>query len=178
MLTDTMIKPVAPETDDAPGTDGSETCCPVFDPEPFQDAMHAWHDRPFAKAEMRAVMHVPVGMNATVRRLVRLAEAAGALPADRDRLMLLHDPSPWKSELHLAVDRDVPGATMVQLSGTFYSKVFDGPYHDAPKWMAATEAVLAQRGEEAQRHYLHYAYCPSCASKYGHNFVVDFAQVA
>lgn len=155
-----------------------EPCCAPFDPAPFEDTVHAWHDRLFATAIILAVAHVPVGMTAAVTRLFRLAEAAGAIPPAGDQLMLMHDPSPWRTELLVAVTKDVPGAAMERISGTFFTKVFDGPYRDVPKWIEATEATVAERGERAQRYFLRYAYCPKCVRKYGRNFCVVYAQVA
>jgi hypothetical protein len=33
----------------------------------------------------------------------------------------------------MTVTKEIPGAENVQLSGTFLSKVFDGPYNAVPK---------------------------------------------
>ena len=99
------------------------------------------------------------------------------MPDPLEFLILAHDPSPWKSELRMTVTKDVPGGTMTRLSGTFFSKVFDGPYHHVPKRITATDVILAARGDKALKYYFHYAYCPKCSKKYGHNYCVAFAQV-
>jgi hypothetical protein len=76
------------------------------------------------------------------------------------------------------VTKDVPGAKMVRLSGTYLTRVFDGPYRDAPKWLKQTEHYLEGQNKKASNYYFYYTTCPKCAKKYGHNYVVVFAQVA
>jgi len=39
------------------------------------------------------------------------------------------------------------------------------------------DAYLQKRKEEAEKYYVHYAYCPKCAKEAGHNFMVLFAQL-
>jgi len=45
----------------------------------------------------------------------------------------LHMPLPWKSEIYVAVDKEVEGVRNTTLSGNYFSKVFDGPYSSVPK---------------------------------------------
>lgn len=155
-----------------------ETCCPLFDPAPWDGTTHVWKDRLFLKDEVHQVLHVPVDMKRVITRMCRTLTDAHAMPEAKDGLILCYDPSPWKSELLMSATREIPGAAMVRLSGTFFTKVFDGPYREAPNWLAATDASLAARGEASLKTYIHYAYCPKCAKKYGHNYGVTFAQVA
>jgi hypothetical protein len=102
-------------------------------------------------------------------------EAAGAYP--EEPLWLTEESSPWGSDVHLAVDRDLPGAEMSKLSGTFLTKVFEGPYRNAGKWVEEMKAYVAAQGELLERIYFHYATCPDCAKKLGKNQVVLFARV-
>ncbi len=92
-------------------------------------------------------------------------------------MMLAYDPSPWKSEIHVSVTKDVPGGKIVKLSGTFFSKVFDGPYNAAPKWMKDVEAILQEDSNVAQRYYFYYTTCPKCAKLKGKNLCIVFAQL-
>jgi hypothetical protein len=111
-------------------------------------------------------------------KLCDASDAAEATPAAKsDILAFFRDPSPFKSELLLSVTHEVPGADNVTLSGTFVSKVYDGPYGAAPKFMKDMDALLAERNLEAKEYYIHYAYCPKCSKKFGHNYTVLFAQV-
>ena len=92
-------------------------------------------------------------------------------------MCLAYDPSPWKGELYVAVTKEVPGAKNAKLSGTFISRVFDGPYNAVPKWIKEMDSYLAGQGKKASRYYFYYTTCPKCSKIHGHNYVVAFAQV-
>lgn len=116
-------------------------------------------------------------MGRVVTRMWNMIQQANARPADRDFIMLAYDPSPWKSELYITVTKEVPDALNVRLSGTFMSRVFDGPYNAVPKWFKEMEGYAQSKGKKAIKQYFYYTACPKCAKKYGHNYVVAFAQV-
>ena len=61
--------------------------------------------------------------------------------------MLAYDPSPWKSELHMTVTKEVPNAKNMTLTGEFFSKVFDGPYNAVPKWIKEMDKLLIDKNE-------------------------------
>jgi hypothetical protein len=105
------------------------------------------------------------------------ARAAGVAPPLEDFLLMAYDPSPWKSELYLAVTKKVPGTRNVALTGTFFSRVFDGPYNAAPKWIKEMDTQIAGQGNTARKYYVHFTTCPKCAKTYGHNYAVALAQV-
>ena len=69
------------------------------------------------------------------------------------------------------------GANNTSISGTFEAGVFDGPYDAIPKYVKEMERHLAREGKKAKDYYVHYAYCPKCAVKHGHNYMILFAQV-
>ena len=102
---------------------------------------------------------------------------ANAAPELQDFLAIAYDPSPWKSEIYMAVTKDVPGTDIAKLTGTYVTKVFDGPYNAVPKWMKEIDEFVASQGKMTKKHYFYYTTCPKCAKKYGHNYVVAFAQV-
>ena len=105
------------------------------------------------------------------------AQDAGASPETKDFLLLAYDPSPWKSELYLNVTKEVPGAENVKLTGTFISKVYDGPFNNVPKYIKDFEGYLKGQNKTAKKYYFYYTTCPKCAKKYGHNYIVAFAEV-
>ena len=83
----------------------------------------------------------------------------------------------WGADIYLAVDREIPGARIKKLSGTFLTKVFEGPYRHAGKWARAMEAYATGKGQTVKKLYFHYATCPTCAKHYGKNHAVLFAKV-
>jgi hypothetical protein len=156
-------------------TTATEECCPRFDPEPWDGKTTTWHDKPFVTARIRALFHVPLNFGPVVKRTVQAIERAGAKPAEM--IMLADACSPWHTDVLLDVDGDVPGARTTTLSGTFLTKVFEGPYRDAGRWMKEMEAYVRSRGKTLRKQYLYYTSCPKCAKKYGKNYVVVVAQV-
>jgi hypothetical protein len=117
-------------------------------------------------------------MGRVITQMIGAVTDADAMPDAKDFLILTHDRSPWKSEILMSATREVAGGSMVRITGSFFTKVYDGPYRETPNWIAETDALLAARDQEAIKYYLHYAYCPKCSKKYGHNYCVVFAQVA
>jgi hypothetical protein len=110
--------------------------------------------------------------------MFKLVEDAKKTEAsNEDTLLLFRDPSAFKSEIYLSVTDSVPGANNVSISGTFIGKVFAGSYNAIPKFIKQIDEYLAAKGKKAKDYYIHYAYCPKCAKKYGNNYMIIFAQV-
>ncbi len=109
-------------------------CCPRFDPEPWDGKTNEWNEKPFLAATMPVLFHMPFPrlVNRTMTRLWQRAQEYSIAPDMEDFLLLVHDPSPWKSRYYLAVTGVHPDLEkdMVTFSGTFICRVFDGPYND------------------------------------------------
>ncbi len=73
--------------------------------------------------------------------------------------------------------KDVPGAEMTHISGTFIAKVFEGPYRDAGKWAGEMANWVSSQGRTMRKLYFFYTTCPKCAKHYGKNYVVAFAEL-
>lgn len=154
-------------------------CCPVFDPKPWDYKTHEWVDKPFIKKNLPQFLHMPLPFiyARVLGGMWKKAQEAGAAPEMKDFLLLAYDPSPWKSELYMNVTKEVPGAENVKLTGTFVSKVFDGPYNHVPKYLNEFRRYLALTDKKAKKYYFYYTTCPKCAKKYGHNYIVAFAEI-
>jgi len=155
-------------------------CCPEFHGEKWDEKEFNWDNRKFIKASVPTIFHIPfppmIGRNVT--KMTKMAEDSGKLDPDmEDTLLLFNDPSPFKSDMYLSVTGDVPGANNAQISGVFMTKVFDGPYNAIPKFIKEMNKYLEAKGKKAKDYYVHYAYCPKCAKKYGHNHMILFAEV-
>lgn len=150
-------------------------CCPPFDPAPWIDQQIVWHDKPFVTDHVHCLFHIPIDMSARVRHNDRLIRAAQAAPPHP--LMLSDDTSPWGAELYIEVTRTVPNARMATLSGTFLTKVYEGPYRDAGKWTADMQRTVTDKRLELEKLYFGYTTCPRCAKAYGKNYVIVFAKL-
>ncbi|MBU0612595.1 hypothetical protein KKB10_01130 [Patescibacteria group bacterium] len=156
-----------------------EECCPAFNPDPWQGKEHHWQDKLFIMETMPQFFHIPFPskIGKMMDRQWKKIEDANAEPEMADFLWLSYDPSPWKAEHYIAVTKEVPNAENVKISGNFISKVFDGPYNAAPKWIKEMDNYLEEKGKKSKKYYFYYTTCPKCAKKHGHNYVVLFAQI-
>ncbi len=153
-------------------------CCPKFDPEPWDGIVHEWKDRLFLTGALPQFLHMPLPgpLNKEIGKLWKLAGDLGSAPDMKDFLLLMYDPSPWKSELYLSVTKTHADAPIVAMTGTFVSKVFDGPYNAVPRYIKEMEEYLESTGKKAVKYFFYYTTCPKCAKKYGHNYIVAFAE--
>jgi hypothetical protein len=156
--------------------ENSETgCCPRFDPEPWDEKEVTFEDRLFVKDHVRSFLHIPLNFGKViVRNLEKIQQAETLSP---EPLMLCDEKSLWGSDVYIAVSKDVPGAEMVRISGTFLTKVFEGPYKDAGKWASAMTEYVKAKTREMKKMYFFYTTCPKCAKYYGKNYTVILAQV-
>jgi hypothetical protein len=156
-----------------------EVCCAELDTRLWNNVEHKWTNKIFLKDSVPEVFHIPLpgSYHKVVTRMWKKAEEAGAAAAPKDFMLLAYDPTPFKSELLMSITKEIPGEEIVKLSGKFISKVFDGPYNNVPKFMKEMNGYLASLRKTAKKHYFYFAYCPKCAKKYGHNLIVDIAEV-
>jgi len=154
-------------------------CCPKFNPEPWDNKTFEWKDKLFVREDLPQIFHMPLpGMiGGMITRLWKKIEDARAKPEAGSFLWLCYDPSPWKCENYLAVTKEVAGLKNTKISGTFMTKVFDGPYSNVPKWIGEMDKFLAGQNKKAEKYYFYYTTCPKCAKKWGHNYVVVFAKI-
>jgi hypothetical protein len=154
-------------------------CCPVFDPARWNEQMYTWDKKLFIRGTMPQILHFPLpGMiRRIMKKLWKQATEAGAEPSQEDFLMLTYDLSPWQCEFYMSVTRSVPGADNVVLSGTYFTKVFDGPFSRVPQYINEMDILLTQKDMLAKKYYFYEAACPLCERKYAVNNIVAFAEI-
>jgi hypothetical protein len=152
-----------------------ERCCSPFDPEPWDEKEVVWEDKQFVKTRVRSVLHIPLNFGSVMKKTVAMIEAADAKP---ERMVILSDEnSLWGADVYLDVAKDVPNAQMAKISGTFLSKVFEGPYKNIRSWIKEMAEYVRTQGKETKKLYFYYTTCPRCAKAFGKNYVVLMAQV-
>lgn len=151
-------------------------CCPPFDPADWKHDTVVWQEKCFVTDHVHCLLHVPLDMRQRVMKNQRWIDAAQARP--EHPLMLSAETSAWGTDLYIEVTRPVPHARMATLSGTFSTKVYEGPYRQAGQWVADMRQQMAKRGQPIDKIYLGYTTCPRCAKAYGKNYVILFAQHA
>ncbi|QLJ52794.1 MAG: hypothetical protein Sv326_0619 [Candidatus Fermentimicrarchaeum limneticum] len=150
-------------------------CCPRFDPAPWDGKEIEWKNKLFLKDHIRSFFHIPLNFgNVMVKNMERIKEAGALAPKP---LMLSDEKSLWGADIYIAVNKEVPGADMVKISGTFLSKVFEGPYKETGKWVKEMQEYMKSKGKEMREMYFFYTTCPACAKYYGKNYTVILAKI-
>ena len=152
-----------------------EECCPPFDPRSWQERWITLDGRRFVKDRVRSFLHIPLNFGAVMTRNMAAIRAAGA--AAPTLLVLADENSLWGADVYLEAGKEVPGARMAAIQGTFLAQAYEGPYRDISKWIADIRERVAAKGKTLRKLYFYYTTCPACAKKYGKNYVVLFAQV-
>ena len=155
----------------------SETgCCPRFNPVPWDEKELILQNRLFIKDHVKSFLHIPMNYGAVMTRNMEKIAKAGALVAVP--FMLSDENSMWGADIYIEVSKNVPDSQMVRLSGTFLTKVFEGPYKNIRTWIKQMKDFVASKNKEMKNLYFFYTTCPKCAKFYGKNYVVLVAQLS
>ena len=150
-------------------------CCPEFEPAPWDDKILKWDNKRFIKSKVFSLFYMPINFGSMMKRLAEKVRKAGVVI--QDGLCLSDHTSKWNMDLYLAVDKEVPGAENITLSGKFLSKVYEGDFKDTGKWCKDLESHAKNKGMEIKKLSMWYTTCPKCARKYGKNYVVIIGKV-
>ena len=122
----------------------SVECCPPFDPEAWDGKTLEWEQKKFIKDKVFTIFYMPVNFGSVMKKLdAKVRQAGAAIP---DWLCLSDHTSKWNMDLYLAVDKEIPNAENVALSGKFLCKVYEGPYKDTGKWCKDFETFAKSKG--------------------------------
>lgn len=166
METETLPKSSATQED---------VCCPPFDPTSWDEKLIMWDKKLFIKDSVKTFFYMPVNFGRVMKRLNNLVVKHGAeMP---DWLCLSDHTSKWNMDIYLAVDKELAGAQNIILSGSFYCKVYEGPFKDTGKWGVDYNKTMAEKGINIKKCYMWYTTCPKCAKKYGKNYTVFIGEV-
>lgn len=144
-MTDQTIKPTG--------------CCEPFNPEPWQNKEITWKEKLFVKDRVTSFLHIPLNMGQKVIKNMELIEKANAKAPYQ--LMLTDEKSLWGADIYIDVAKEVLGAQMATLSGTFLTKVFEGPYQNVGKWAQEMKEYVESKKKELIKLYFSYTTCPN-----------------
>jgi hypothetical protein len=153
-----------------------KVCCPPFDPSPWSDVEHEWENKRFIRDRVCCLFFMPLNFGSVMKRLDKKIKSAQA--GSPEWLCLSDHISKWKMDVYLAVDREIPGANNITLSGRYISKVYEGSYKNTGNWMKDFEEFVKVKGLNLGKIYMWYTTCPGCAKKYGKNYTVIFGKVS
>lgn len=150
-------------------------CCPKFNPAPWDGKELVWEEKKFIKDKVFTLFFVPMNFGKVITRLTKKVEDSKAqMP---DQLCLSDHTSKFNMDIYLSVDKEIPGAENVTLSGKFLSKVYEGDFKDTGKWCEDFKLYAKNQGKEIKKWYMWYTTCPKCAKKYGKNYVAILGQI-
>jgi len=151
-----------------------DCCCPPFDPAGWDGKIFQWQNKRFLHARVFSLFYVPLNFGGVMKTLGQQVRRAGGLIPDN--LCLSDHTSKWNMDVYLAVDKEIPGADNVTMSGSFLTKVYEGPFKETGRWCRDFAAYAQSRNLALRKMYMWYTTCPKCAKKYGKNYVVIAAQ--
>lgn len=150
-------------------------CCPKFDPTKWDDEIFEWKDKKFVKDKVFTLFYMPVNFGKVITRLIgKIIKAKAVMP---DNLGLSDHTSKWNMDIYVAVDKDIPDAENVTISGKFYCKVYEGPFKDTGKWCKNYDKTAKEKGFVLKKMYMWYTTCPKCAKVYGKNYVAIIGEI-
>ena len=152
-----------------------DECCLKFNPELWDEKIIEWKNKKFIKDKVFTLFYIPINFGSAMTKLTKMVDKAGA--KFEDGLCLSDTKSMWSMDLYLAVDKEVAGANNTTLSGRYVAKVYEGEFKDMGKWMKNFDHFVKDNGLKSKSTYSWYTTCPKCAKKYGHNYVVLFAEI-
>ncbi|MBU0585917.1 hypothetical protein KJ780_00225 [Candidatus Micrarchaeota archaeon] len=152
-----------------------EECCPKFNPKPWDGKILKWKNKKFIKGRVLTLFYMPLNFGGVITKMNKKVENAKANVLDW--LCLSDHTSMWNMDLFLAVDKEIPDAENVKISGKFLTKVYEGPYQDTGKWTEDFKKYANGKNMDIKKWYMWYTTCPGCAKKYGKNYVVIIAEV-
>lgn len=153
----------------------NQECCPKFNPEPWDNKEFVWENKKFIQDKVCTIFYMPLNFGSVITRMNKKIDSVSAQVPDW--LALSEHSSKWKMNLMVAVDKEIPNAQNVTLTGKFVSKVYEGNYKEMGNWYKDFESYCKINNYSVQKTFMWYTTCPKCAKKYGKNYTVFIAQL-
>ncbi|MDA3798723.1 MAG: hypothetical protein PF692_06550 [Kiritimatiellae bacterium] len=150
-------------------------CCPKFNPEPWEDKEIKWENKLFTQDYIHSFLHIPLNFGQVMIRMMKKIEASDV--KSEDMIVITDECSLWGTNVFINVTGDVENGKMTTISGTFLTKVFEGPYKDMGRWIQEMKQYVEAQGKTITKQYYYYTTCPKCAKKYGKNYVVLISKI-
>ena len=134
---------------------GTEECCPPFDPSRYQDGNKAyklikWKNKPFVVDGTRCLFHIPLAFGKAVTRATKKIEQSEAQVPKEEFMILSECSSLWWSDVLVSTSKEyVEGAEVKMISGSFLAKAFEGDYSNIGKWVKEMNALILEVGGSA-----------------------------
>lgn len=137
--------------------------------------MHTWKNKLFVQDNVFTLFFMPVNFGSVITRMMKKVEKANATAIGN--MCLSDHTNMFNMNIYLATDRKIPDAKNVAISGTFYSKAYEGDFNKTGEWCKDFENTVKKKGKTVKKWYMWYTTCPKCAKVYGKNYVVIFGEL-
>ena len=155
--------------------DGKADCCPEFSPKKWDEKKVTWKSKLFIKDKVFSFFHIPLNLGSVISKNMKKLKDANAV--SKETMILTDEKSLFYSNIYISAKKAIPGVHDVKVSGTFLTKVFEGPSKNMKKWTKEMEKYVKSKEQELKHMYFHYATCPNCKKKDEKNYVVLFAEI-
>lgn len=155
--------------------EGETNCCPKFNPKTYDKKVVVWNKKLFIKDRVYSFFHIPLNFGSVMKKVMKKISEAKA--ETKIPIVLSDEKSLFYSNIYISTKKPISKVHDVKLSGTFLTKVFEGPYKNIGKWTEEMKEHVKSKNKEIKNIYYYYTTCPKCAKVYGKNYVVIFAEI-
>lgn len=153
-----------------------DVCCVRMNSREWDLKQHVWKREPFFVVKHGLFFHIPINFGGIVKTAMDQLEKT--YKPEYPFMMLERELNWFTGKLMVALKKPAKGPDVEYLSGTFISKVFNGPYNRlGPAVQELAEHVRKKRGARPTEFYFWYTVCPRCAKKLGGYQTIIFARM-
>jgi hypothetical protein len=149
--------------------------CPRLDPQQWDGRFWEWREKPFYRATYWCVLGIPLNLDSVVEKAMTDIRGYG-LTAD-PLIILSRDETMFHSSLLIAINKETDQLPVETISGSFYSRLYEGRYADKRRHNEDIKADLRERELTAKELYHYHATCPACVQERGSAQTVIFARL-
>ena len=153
-------------------------CCKPFNPKPWDKKTILMKNRLFLKAHVTSFFHIPINFGSVMVKSMDFINKNKL--ATKTPFMMVDESGLFGSDLFIEINEPkgkIPVGEYVKISGTFLSRVYEGPYSKMGEWIRDMDKFVVSRNKVAKKVYFFYTMCPACAKAYGQNYTVILAEV-
>ena len=154
---------------------GDTKCCSGFDPKKWDKKKVTWKGKLFIKDKVFSFFHIPLNFTSVVNKNIEKIEKAKT--ALKETMILTDEKSLFYSNVYISTKKAIPGVHDVKVSGTFLTRVFEGPHKNMKKWIKEMEGYVKLEKQTLKHMYFYHPDCSKCTKEDEKNYVVLFAEI-
>ena len=153
----------------------ADSHCPILEARDWDRRFWDWKDKPFYAATYWSIMHIPLNLDAVVRKAV--ADIRERNLMSEPIITFTREETMFHSTILISIREGTDELPVETLTGRYYSRLFEGGYGDTGKHMGEMRADLGKQGLKPGELLLYHATCPVCVEERGAAQTVVFARV-